>query len=468
MSELRQGKLTVGEAAVVCRALRRGSVDAAHVLTGVSTDSRTVADGEIFVAIDGERFDGHRFVKDALQRGAVAALVRHDRLNDLTAGGLRSAPLLAVDDPLLALGRMARHHRRDFTGPVVGITGSAGKTTAKEMIAAVLARRFRVHKTPANENNEVGVPRSVLGLTEVHEAAVFELAARHVGDIAYLADVVQPTIGVLLNIGTAHLEVFKSVERVAKAKGELLDYIRDESCVAFVNVDDCVIAREAKRTKGRLLGFGLKREGHFSGEGLVLDQEGCGHFSLQHTSFHLKVPGRHNVYNALAAIAVGVECSIPLVECAAALADFAPVEMRSEFLRNRGIRVINDCYNANPESLRAAVDLLVDVDVEGRRIAIVGDMLELGARSGELHAEAGRYLAGRVDALLAIGPESEELIAAARSAGLAPTDALHFSSQADLVDQARDRVHDGDTVLIKASRGVGLEHVAEGLLNEKI
>ncbi|MBT3343923.1 MAG: UDP-N-acetylmuramoyl-tripeptide--D-alanyl-D-alanine ligase, partial [Gemmatimonadetes bacterium] len=222
MSELRQGKLTVGEAAVVCRALRRGSVDAAHVLTGVSTDSRTVADGEIFVAIDGERFDGHRFVKDALQRGAVAALVRHDRLNDLTAGGLRSAPLLAVDDPLLALGRMARHHRRDFTGPVVGITGSAGKTTAKEMIAAVLARRFRVHKTPANENNEVGVPRSVLGLTEVHEAAVFELAARHVGDIAYLADVVQPTIGVLLNIGTAHLEVFKSVERVAKAKGELL------------------------------------------------------------------------------------------------------------------------------------------------------------------------------------------------------------------------------------------------------
>ncbi|MBT7595390.1 MAG: UDP-N-acetylmuramoyl-tripeptide--D-alanyl-D-alanine ligase, partial [Gemmatimonadetes bacterium] len=340
-----------------------------------------------------------------------------------------------------------------------------------EMIAAVLGCRFQVHKTPANENNELGVPRSVLGLTATHNAAVFELAARHVGDIAYLADVVRPTIGVLLNIGTAHLEVFKSVERVAKAKGELLDSIRDESCVAFVNVDDCVIARGAKRTKGRLLGFGLKREGHFSGEGLVLDQEGCGHFSLQHTSFprtrfQLAIPGRHNVYNALAAIAVGVECGIPPAASAEVLANFSPVGMRSQFLRNRGIRVINDCYNANPESLRAAIDLLVDIEVEGRRVAIVGDMLELGAKTEELHQEAGRYMADRLDVLLTTGSASQALGEAARAQGMAKADALHFTSQDDLLDHARHLLTQGDTVLVKASRGVGLEYVAEGLLSD--
>ena len=459
---------TLGELAAIARGQWRGSCEFDRPLAGVSTDTRQLCAGDVFVAIDGDRFDGHRFVADAFAGGAVAALVRYDRVDDLTAG---DGPCLVVDDPLRAMARIARDHRRSFTGPVVGVTGSAGKTTAKEMIAAVLGHRFRVHKTPANENNEVGVPRSVLALDDSHEAAVFELAARQVGDIAYLADVVQPNIGVLLNIGTAHLEVFKSVERVAKAKGELLDYIRDESCVAFVNVDDCVIARGAKRTKGRLLGFGLRREGHFSGEGLVLDQEGCGHFSLQHTSFprtsfQLRVPGRHNVYNALAAIAVGVECGIEPSESATVLSDFAPVGMRSEFLRNRGIRVINDCYNANPESLRAAVDLLCDMQVEGRRIAVVGDMLELGEQSADLHEEAGRYMASRLDVLLTVGDASEHLLAQARQEGMTAQDARHFRSHDELIDHARRLVSDGDTVLVKASRGVGLEHIAEGLLAE--
>jgi len=464
--------MTLGEVAHVARAVWKGVPAYDSPFAGVATDTRDLHPGSVFVAIGGEHFDGHRFVSDAFRGGAVAALVQHDRVDDLSSDAVDATqPLLAVDDPLRALGRIARHYRRGFTGPVVGVTGSAGKTTAKEMIAAVLGSRFQVHKTPANENNELGVPRSVLGLTDTHKAAVFELAARHVGDIAYLADVVRPTIGVLLNIGTAHLEVFKSVERVAKAKGELLDSIRDESCVAFVNVDDCVIARGAKRTKGRLLGFGLKREGHFSGEGLVLDQEGCGHFSLQHTSFprtrfQLAIPGRHNVYNALAAIAVGVECGIAPAESAEALANFAPVGMRSQVLRNRGIRVINDCYNANPESLRAAIDLLVDIEVEGRRVAIVGDMLELGTKTEELHQEAGRYMADRLDVLLTTGSASETLSEAARAQGMTQADARHFSSQDDLLDHARHLLTQGDTVLIKASRGVGLEYVAEGLLSD--
>ena len=196
---------TLGELAAIARGQWRGSCECERPLAGVSTDTRQLCAGDVFLAIDGDRFDGHRFVADAFAGGAVAALVRYDRADDLTAG---DGPCLVVDDPLRAMARIARDHRRSFTGPVVGVTGSAGKTTAKEMIAAVLGHRFRVHKTPANENNEVGVPRSVLALDDSHEAAVFELAARQVGDIAYLADVVQPNIGVLLNIGTAHLEVF--------------------------------------------------------------------------------------------------------------------------------------------------------------------------------------------------------------------------------------------------------------------
>jgi UDP-N-acetylmuramoyl-tripeptide--D-alanyl-D-alanine ligase len=314
-----------------------------------------MASGQVFVAFRGERFDGHEQVAAAFEAGASAVVV--ERTSDVIRRK-NAGPLLVVDSSLAALGRLARQYRRRFDIPVVAVAGSAGKTTVKEMITAVLGRRFRVLSTPRNENNEVGVPRTILGLTPEHGAAVIEMGARRVGDIAYLCRIVQPNIGVLLNIGTAHLEVFGSVGRVAKAKGELLDFIEDESYVALVNADDCVIAGEAMRTKGRLLGFGWTREGHFSGEGLVLDQEGCGHFSLQNTSFHLRVPGRHNAHNALAAIAVADQCGLSASEAAAALADFVPLSMRSEILRKAGIRVINDCYNANPGSVRAALDLM--------------------------------------------------------------------------------------------------------------
>ena len=199
-------------------------------MTGISTDTRTLKRGQVFVALEGERFDGHDHVSEAFERGASAAVVDRRRTAGLAARG--TACLLAVDSPLRALGRMARHYRRRFDLPVIAITGSSGKTTVKEMIAAALGRRFRVLKTPENENNEIGVPRVLLDLSAEHSAVVLELAARRVGEIAYLCRVAQPTIGVLLNIGTAHAGVFGSVERVAKAKGELLDEIVDESCVA--------------------------------------------------------------------------------------------------------------------------------------------------------------------------------------------------------------------------------------------
>jgi UDP-N-acetylmuramoyl-tripeptide--D-alanyl-D-alanine ligase len=416
--------------------------------------------GQIYVALKGERFDGHAHVAAAFDAGASAAVV--ERKSDVT-GPTYHGPLLEVDSPLLALGRLARAYRRRFDIPVVAVTGSVGKTTVKEMITTVLGGKFSVLTTPDNENNEIGVPRTILGLTPAHGAAVIEMGARKVGDIAYLCRIVQPTIGVLLNIGSAHLEVFGSVERVAKAKGELLDFIVDESYVALVNADDCVIAGEAMRTKGRLLGFGWTREGHFSGEGLVLDQEGCGHFSLQNTCFRIPIPGRHNAHNALAAAAVATQCGISAAAASASLANFEPVHMRSEILRKAGISVINDCYNANPDSVRAALDLMTEMSVEGRRIAVLGDMLELGTEAPALHADVGRYAIDRVDVVLGTGPLSAHTIRGAREAEIELKRAEHFDDRDSLTRQLKSVIRPGDLVLVKASRGMELEHVVAAL-----
>lgn len=456
-------RLTLGEIIGWTRAAATGVPDQNLVPAGVSTDTRTIRSGDLYLALRGERFDGHDFVRDALDRGASAAVVEHPWA--LAERRSLGGPLLAVGSPLQAMGILAREHRRRFRLPVVAVTGSAGKTTAKEMIAAVLGRRQAVLKTPDNENNEIGVPRALLQLGPEHGAVVVELAARHAGDIRYLCSVVCPTIGVLLNVGDAHLEFFETVERVAKAKGELLDSIQDESSMALVNADDCVIAGEAKRTKGRLLGFGLECGSHFSGEGLVLDQEGCGHFSLQNHSFQLQIPGRHNVYNALAAAAVGQVCGVGWADIRQALADFRPLSMRSETLRKNGICVINDCYNANPSSVRAAIDVLISRQSEkGRRVAVLGDMLELGSRSTELHSEVGRYAVTKgIDILATVGPLSAHTVAAARVAGLPCERAMHFDSAKAMARFVHSALTPGDVVLVKGSRGMCLERIVDDL-----
>ena len=427
--------------------------------TGVSTDTRTLDEGDLFIALKGPNFDGHRFVGEAFDKGAAAAVVERSREGG--SDGEDEGPLLQVKGSgAEALGRIAREYRKSFDIPVVGVVGSSGKTTAKEMIAAVLERRFCVLKTRNNENNEIGVPTALLGLKEEHGAAVVEMGARKTGDIRYLCSVARPTIGVLLNIGTAHMEVFGSVERVAKAKGELLEYIGDESFVALVNADDRVVAKEVMRTKGRLLGFGLERGSYYSGEGLILDREGRGHFSLQLTSFDLKIPGRHNVYNALAAAAVGDQCGVPMGEISLALADFQPPEMRSQLLRKNGIIVINDCYNANPASVQAALQLLADVEPDApRKIAVLSDMLELGEASIQWHHAIGKQVVSmRVDRLLATGPMSRATVEAAQCAGMTES-ALHFESKKELTAYLKGFLAPGDVVLVKGSRGMRMEDI---------
>jgi UDP-N-acetylmuramoyl-tripeptide--D-alanyl-D-alanine ligase len=425
----------------------------------VVTDSRSVAEGDLFLALRGERFDGHDFVEAAFERGASAALVERSWEG---AGQSLSGPLLAVDSTLLALGAVAQAYRRRYDLPVVAVVGSVGKTTTKELIATVLGQRYQVLKTVGSENNEIGVPRTLLQLSPNHEVVVLELAARRVGDIEYLCSIAEPTVGVLLNIGTAHLEYFESVEGVAKAKGELLDYL-GESLTALVNADDRVVVQEVQRTKGRLLTFGFVRESGFRGEGLVLDQEGCGHFLLHNNLIELKIPGRHNAYNGLAAASIGRILDVDWEDIQHALAQFEPVSMRAEIVRKDGLVVINDCYNANPDSMLAALELLGDVP-GARKIAFLGDMLELGPQSGDLHAAVGAEVASKADMLLATGKQSIELVAAARSAGMDETQARHF----DNLDLAGEFISAnlcrGDVVLVKASRAMAFDRVVERIL----
>lgn len=424
--------------------------------SGLSTDSRTISKGDLFVALRGERFDGHDFVSRAVDAGAVAAVVEESWVEEQTGG--TPGPLLAVPSCLVALGTIAREYRKNFNVPVIGVTGTAGKTTSKEMIAAVLGQQYQVLRNRGTENNEIGVPQTLLQLDDAHETVVLELAARKAGDIDYLCSIAQPSIGVLLNIGSAHLEHFGSVERVAKAKGELLGYL-DESSTALINVDDCVVVKEAKRTKGRLLGFSLRCESEYRGERLVLDQEGCGHFSLQHTNFDLRIPGRHNVYNALAALGVAGVLGVPLAACSEALSTFQSVSMRSDLQPQRNWTLLDDTYNANPDSVRAALDLLCSVSGR-RRIAVLGDMLELGPAGLDLHAAIGRHAAAAgVDLVMTTGPLSRRTAAAAAAAGLGDDGAVHYADVDELGRQLRAVLSAGDVVLVKGSRAMQMERI---------
>lgn len=426
--------------------------------TGCSINTQTLKPGDLFVALPGERTDGHRFIGSAFENGASAAIVSRQWCKNQAQNG----PLVAVDAPERALGDLGRAYRKRFDIPVIGITGSNGKTTTKDMVAAVLRTRFEVLATEGNLNNQLGVPLMVSRLSAQHQVAIFEMGINKHNDLRYLCDIAQPTMGIITNIGPTHLEFLGSVEGVAKAKGELLEYL-DESSMTILNLDDLLLSKERAKVKGRLLGFGIEQICQFRGEGLNLDQEGCGYFSLQGRSFHLPIPGRHNVYNALAAIAAGYALGVPLEDAAEALKAFKPTKLRSQVLLHNGVRLINDTYNANPASMRAALAVLSSAKpaTGGRRIALLGDMLELGDIAQQAHRDLGAEVAGHADLLFALGPLSTCLSEGARQAGLAQAHA--FEDRNALVHALQTCIRPGDVLLAKGSRGIAIEQVVKAL-----
>jgi len=434
-------------------------------VAGVCTDSRRLRPGELFVALRGDRFDGHEFVTAAFERGAAAAIVQRQWWDSAARDDGR---FFVVDDTLRALQEVAAAYRRRFRLPLLALTGSSGKTTTKELVASVLERRFRILKTEGNLNNHIGVPLTLTRLRSEHELAVVEMGMNHPGEIARLTEIAAPTHALITNIGKGHLGFFETMEELAGAKMELFHGLPEDG-TAFVNADDPLI-RASKLRAAHVVTFSLTQPADVRGEYLGLNDDGGPVVRLtageESVLVDVPIPGRHNAMNAVAAAAVGVHFGVPLAEVKCGLESCPPVAKRMEVLRRNGMVIINDCYNANPDSMRAALELLRDMKApEGaQRIAILGDMLELGRFEIEEHRALGReVVAFGADRLLAYGPASLELVEAARAAGL--KEARYFAEKEALVRAAREAATGPCVVLVKGSRAMAMEEVVDALLD---
>ncbi len=405
-----------------------GECDPQTMAQGYSIDSRTVQPDELFFAVKGERMDGHDFVEQALQKGAVAAVVRKDQLTRYST----KARLVPVADTLVALQTLATAVRRLWGKPLVGVTGSAGKTTTKEAIAHVLSTRYRVLKSEGNFNNHFGLPLMLLKLEPGQETAVIEMGMSHPGEIAALAKIAHPEIGVVTNVAPVHLEFFKSVSDIARAKYELI-----ESYGLGPTAD---VRAEHIKTLGA------------GGSTFDVVAGGC------RENATLPLVGTHNIHNALAAVAVGLDRGLTPSQAAGALASLAPPDKRGEVVQLDNITVINDCYNSNPKALEAMVDA-VAVMPASRRIVVAGEMLELGPAGEDLHRRVGQYMGEKkIDLLVGVRGLAQEMVEGASASGMR---AEFVATPEEAGDWLARETRDGDLVLLKASRGVKLERALE-------
>ncbi len=432
---------------------------------GVSTDTRTVAAGELFVAIRGERFDGHEFVDDAFLKGAAAALVALDARVDG-----EGRPLLEVGDTLEALQVLAGWYRSRFDLTVVGVTGTNGKTTTKDMTAAVLGTSMRTAKTIGNYNNHIGVPLTLFRLTREHEAAVVEMGMNHPGEITHLAALSRPAIGVITNVAEAHLETMANLRAIAEAKGEILDALPEDGA-AVLNADDPMVMSQRHRAPGRTVTFGTSERADVRAID-VTDSDGHAAFAAvvaggPPVTVELPVPGRHNVSNALAAIAVGHVLGVDAEAAAKGLSSFEPSPMRMKRITVGSWTVLNDAYNCNPGSLMAALRTLVETGGDRMTAAAIGDMLELGRRSEDAHREAGAAAAELgVDHLFLFGSEVRALMEGAIEAGMPSEHVEMFENKAALAQAVQARLGDEAVLLVKGSRGMRMEEVVESLTRQ--
>ncbi|MBF0490249.1 MAG: UDP-N-acetylmuramoyl-tripeptide--D-alanyl-D-alanine ligase [Candidatus Omnitrophica bacterium] len=438
-------------------------------VSSVSIDSRQVAKGELFVAVKGDIFDGHDFIADVVARG-VRVLVVHKpiKISD------PKVSVIMVKNTTLALGDLARFHRLRFKIPVIALTGSAGKTTTKEMIAVVLSKKYRVLKNEGTQNNHIGVPLTLLKLKPTHQVVVLECGTNQPGDIPWLADVARPDVAVFTNIGESHLEKLKTPKGVLKEKWTLTNWMKKQGTV-IINTDDAFLGPQAKTCKNvRVISYGMKNLCRIQaknvrvemGHHLVFSINGNqqGGSSTRETTFELNTCGINNMYNALAAYACGDLLAVPVKDMIVALKNFEFPKGRGQILKLGKGWLINDSYNANPVSMRSAIQTLKELESLGKKILVVADMLELGTKTKELHAQVGRVIAqSGIDVLITVGALSRHLAAQAR----AHNKNMKVFACAD-IDSAQKNLAkilaNGDAVLVKGSRRMAMERVVEFLL----
>ncbi len=446
-------KLSLREAAAAMQA--RGEVRDRRV-SGWSVDTRTLTEGDVFFALRGPNHDGHDFVAEAFEKGAAAAVVERE----VAAAG----PLLMVSDTLHSLQSLAAWVRRRWPGTVVAVTGSAGKTTTKDVIAALLAAKRRTGKTVGNYNNHVGLPLSILRLPDDAEIAVLEIGMNHPGEIKALAQIARPEIGVVTNVGYAHIENFDSLEGVAAAKRELIEALPADG-TAVLNADDERVIRFAEAHPGPVVTFGFSERAGVRAVNFESFDGGARFEVAGEGQFRTALFGRHGVSNILAGFAVAKIFGIRPAELREAVAALEPAPMRGRRFDHHGITIIDDCYNANPDAVRAMLEALRDMPAR-RRIAVLGEMLELGRWTETLHQEIGRVVAAcRVDVLVGIRGAARQLADAAVDAGLAAGAAYFFSEPEPAGDALVELARPGDVILFKGSRAVHVERALERFLS---
>jgi UDP-N-acetylmuramoyl-tripeptide--D-alanyl-D-alanine ligase len=434
----------------------KGEIDQEVVAMGYSIDSRTLNPGDLFIAIPGERFDGHEYVEEALDKGAAGALVQTGKTVD---GDVRR--LLQVEDTVKALQSLGAAARRLWGKPLLAVTGSAGKTTTKEILADILATRFRVMKSSGNLNNHLGLPLQLLKLEAEHELAVVEMGMNHSGEIRALSTLAHHDLAVVTTVAPVHLEFFSSLAEIARAKYEIIETLHPGG-VAVLNADDDYVCQFGRDFKGRVFTFGIHRASDVSAQNIRLNGAEGSTFELVAGSVREQVSfplvGEHNIYNALAAAAAAMEYGVPPSEAAEALSGIRPPEKRGQIVEINGATIINDAYNSNPRALDAMIDTLASMKAE-RRILVAGEMLELGPTAEALHRECGRHAAEKkIDLVIGVRGMAKPLAEAACGAG-AQAQFVETPEQAGewLVHNLRP----GDAVLLKASRGVKLERALE-------
>lgn len=461
------------------RAARGATELAERAPLGYSIDSRTVRAGELFFAIRGENYDGHRFVIDAIAQRALAAVVSRGFLDSEHGRQIdpQKAALIVVDDTLAALQTLAHTVIKNWRGEVIAITGSVGKTTTKEMTAAMLSRKGRVIKTTGNLNNHYGLPLSILKMeTDEWRAsdfdyAVLEMGMNHKGEIAALTGIAPPDVGVVTNVAPVHLEFFASIDEIAEAKSELVAGINTDG-VAVLNADDDRVAKMKIPPGVSSLTYAIDRKADVIARDIGADSLRGSRFILvtEHGEIEVRIPlsGRHNIYNALAAAAVADYCEVPLREISAALAETGAPRMRGEVVRLRGgITLVDDSYNSNPRALFEMVSTIAVNRESRRRIVVAGEMLELGPSAAELHKEAGRQIARLgIDKLIGVRGFAGEMVAGAREAGMSSETAIFTNTPEEAAKMLIRETRDGDLILVKGSRGVRMEIVVERLKQE--
>ena len=450
------GKLTLKQAAAWCG----GWVDPKYEdieFFGANNDTRLIQPGQLFIVLQGAR-DGHDFIPNAMEKGAAAALCSR-KVGDF--------PAIIVEDPRIALGDIARQERKRIGCKVVGITGSVGKSTTKEMVATVLEGTYKIHKTPVNHNNDIGMPMAILAMPEDTEVAVLEMGMNHFREMAYLSSVAAPDIAVIVNIGTMHIEHLGSIEGIRKAKLEILEGMNSDGLL-LLNGDDVMLRQLPEMPVQKVQWFGSHEGCAIRVKDLMDTESGlkfrvgshCTEFTVE-----LALEGSHFVPDAMAAVAVGLTLNVPALRIQERLRMFRNMAGRQEIFQAGDYTIISDCYNAGPESMAAA--LLVLGRKKGRRIAVLGDMLELGDCSWAEHYRIGRIAAENTELIFAYGPTSGRVVGGAITGGMDPAKARSFETHEDMARALKAAARPGDVLLFKGSHGMHMEKVLELFLKEE-